>query len=179
MKRLHRYCVAMAGCALLVLTANAQPKTAPYQTANRMTMDNGFMTKAAQGGLAEVELGRLATTHASNAQVKQFGQRMVDDHSKVNNELRQIAAKDGVTLPTTINSKDQAEMDKLSSLNGSDFDKAYMEDMVKDHRADIAEFKKEADSGADPSLKAFAAKTLPTLQEHLTLAQSTEREVKK
>lgn len=144
-----------------------------------MKMDNGFMTKAAQGGLAEVELGRMAATHASNQQVKQFGQRMVDDHSKANNELQEIAAQEGVTLPTTLDAKDQAEKDKLSSLNGSDFDKAYMEDMVKDHRADIAEFKKEANSGTDPSLKTFAGKTLPTLQEHLTLAESAEKEVKK
>lgn len=174
-----KYLIGTAACAIFVLTANAQPNTAPRQNANRMTMDSGFMTKAAQGGLAEVELGRLAATHASNQQVKQFGQRMVDDHSKANNELQQIAAKEGVTLPTTLAAKDQAEMDRLSSLNGGDFDKAYMEDMVKDHRADVAEFKKEANSGTDPSVKAFAAKTLPTLEKHLTLAQSTEKEVKK
>jgi putative membrane protein len=173
MKR-HSNLIVMAGCALLVLAADAQPKTA-----NRMTMDNGFMTKAARGGLAEVELGRLAATHASNQQVKQFGQRMVDDHSKANNELQEIAAKEGVTLPTALDARDNAEKDKLTSLNGPDFDKAYMEDMVKDHRADIAEFKKEASSGTDPSLKAFASKTLPTLQEHLTLAESAEKEIKK
>lgn len=174
MKRQCKYVIGMVGCALFVLTAYAQPNTA-----NRMTMDNGFMTEAARGGLAEVELGRLAATHASNEQVKQFGRRMVDDHSRANNELQEIAAKEGFTLPTTLDAKSQAEKAKLSNLTRSEFDKAYMEDMVKDHRADIAAFKKEISSGTDPSLKAFASKTLPTLQDHLALAESTEKKVGK
>ena len=126
--------------------------------------DNTWMTKAAQGGMAEVELGKLAQTNASSDAVKQFGQRMVDDHTKAGEELARIAADKGITLPTGLDAKDQATKDRLSKLTGKEFDRAYMQDMVKDHRTDVAEFKKEAASGKDPEVKAFASKTLPTLR---------------
>src|SRR5437899_6655685 len=116
-------------------------------TANRMgSPDNTWMTKAAQGGMAEVELGKLAQTQGSSDAVKQFGQRMVDDHTKANEELTRIAADKGITLPSGLDAKNQATKDRLSKLSGKDFDRAYMEDMVKDHRGDVAEFKKEAAS---------------------------------
>ena len=169
--------VGLSACALAATIATAQ--TSRSQSANRMTADNTFITKAAEGGMAEVELGKLATSHASNDRVKQFGQKMVDDHSKANNELSQIASKKGVTVPTSLAAKDQATVDKLSKLNGAEFDKAYMDDMVKDHRTDVSEFQKEANSGTDPDVKAFAAKTVPTLQQHLQMAETTYNEVKK
>lgn len=143
-------------------------------TANRMgSPDNTWINKAAQGGMAEVELGQLAQSNASSDAVKQFGKRMVDDHTKANNELKRIAADKGITLPSGLDAKDQAVKDRLSKLSGKEFDRAYMEDMVKDHRGDVAEFKKEASSGKDSDVKAFAAKTLPTLEEHLKLAEQT------
>ncbi len=143
-------------------------------TANRMgSPDNTWINKAAQGGMAEVELGQLAQSKASSNAVKQFGQRMVDDHTKANDELKRIAADKGITLPSGLDAKSQATKDRLSKLSGKEFDHAYMEDMVKDHREDIAEFKKEASSGKDPEVKAFASKTLPTLEEHLKLAEQT------
>ena len=170
MKRLVRNLSGIgAVAALLVGTAAVQFA----QTANRMMSDNSFVTKAAQGGMAEVQLGKLAQSHAASDKVKTFGQRMVDDHTKANDELSKIAGQKGVTLPTSLNAKDQATMDRLSKLNGAAFDRAYMQDMVKDHREDIAEFKKEANSGQDPDFKAFASKTLPTLQEHLSMAEQT------
>ena len=167
--------VGISALTLMVGTSAAQSQTA-YRTT---TPDNKFITEAAQGGMAEVQLGHLAVQHASNDKVKQFGQRMVDDHSKANEELKQVASKKGVTLPTSVDAKDQATIDRLSKLNGADFDRAYMNDMVKDHRKDVGEFKKEASSGSDPDVKAFASKTLPTLEEHLKMAQSTDSQVKK
>lgn len=136
--------------------------------------DQHFMMKAAQGGMAEVQLGKLATQNASSQAVKDFGQKMVDDHSKANDELKGLAARKNVTLPTSLDAKDQATMDRLSKLTGAAFDRAYMRDMVADHKKDIADFQREASSGADPDVKTWASNTLPTLQQHLQLAQSTK-----
>jgi len=140
--------------------------------------DHQFMMKAAQGGMAEVELGKLAQERGSSDAVKQFGQRMVEDHGKANEELMRIAQSKGVTPPTSLDSKAQSMKDKLSKLSGTAFDRAYMSEMVKDHRTDVSEFQKEANSGRDPEAKAFAAKTLPTLQEHLRMAEQANNSIK-
>jgi len=145
------------------------------QSAQRlMRPDRAFMTAAAQGGIAEVEMGRLAAGHASSDKVKQFGQRMVDDHTKANDELKQLASQKGLTLPTEMNAKQKSTMNKLSKLNGAEFDRAYMRDMVTDHQEDVAEFQRESTNGSDADVKAFAGKVLPTLQEHLRMAQEIE-----
>jgi putative membrane protein len=153
-------------------------QTAKTGTANRMTMDSTFATKAAQGGMAEVKLGELAKDHAQSDEVKNFGQQMVTDHTKANDELKSIAAGKNITLPTDLNAKDKATYDRLSKLSGAAFDRAYMRDMVADHRTDVSEFRKQAKSGTDPDLKAFASKTLPTLEHHLQMAESAEKAVK-
>ncbi len=140
--------------------------------------DQQFMMKAAQGGMVEVELGKLAKDHASSQAVKDFGQQMSDDHGKANDELKDLASKKNVTLPTEVNATDKATMDRLSKLNGAAFDRAYMRDMVMDHKKDVAEFQTEADSGMDPDVKSWAAKTLPTLQHHLQMAQETANQHK-
>jgi putative membrane protein len=158
----------------------AQSAAQNSNSANRLASgDHTFVTKAAQGGMAEVKLGTLATQKADNADVKAFGQQMVDDHSKANDELKQLASKKGITLPTDIDSKDQATYDRLSKLSGAEFDRAYMNDMVSDHRKDVSEFRHESQSGSDPDVKAWAAKTLPTLEHHLQMAESTDAKVKK
>jgi putative membrane protein len=162
--------VAALGTIAIGQTAN--------QTANRMTADSSFVTKAAQGGMAEVKLGNLARDKAESPDVKKFGETMVADHTRANDELKHLAASKGITLPTGIDSKDQATYDRLSKLSGAAFDKAYMRDMVADHKTDISEFKREADRGADADLKAFASKTLPTLEHHLQMAESAEGNVK-
>jgi putative membrane protein len=143
------------------------------------TADRQFVTKAAQGGMAEVELGQLATQKAQSAQVKQFGQRMVDDHTKANDQLKQVASQENITLPTGLDAKDQALKDRLEKLSGAQFDKVYMQHMVMDHKKDIAEFQKEANSGKDQQVKQFAQQTLPTLQQHLQMAQQDEQAVMK
>ncbi len=135
--------------------------------------DKRFVSEAAQGGLAEVELGRLATQKAQSADVKSFGQQMVDDHTKANDELKSLASGMGVTVPSDLDSADKAEMARLEKLSGDQFDKAYMQRMVKDHRKDIAEFKRESSSGRDAQVKEFASKTLPTLEQHLQHAEHT------
>lgn len=167
----------LAGFAAATLAAGMA--AAQSKSANRLAADNTFTTKAAEGGMAEVQMGQLAVQHASNQQVKDFGQRMIDDHSKANDQLKQIASKQGLTLPTAVSAKQQATLDHLSQLNGDQFDRAYMQDMVKDHKEDIMEFKKEASSGDDAQVKAFASKTLPILEEHLRLAEKTEKQISK
>jgi putative membrane protein len=141
--------------------------------------DKAFVEKAAIGGMAEVQLGNLAQQKAASEEVKKFAARMVQDHSKANDELKQIASTKGVQLPSALDKKHQSEMERLQRMSGADFDKAYMSHMVDDHKHDVAEFKKEANSGRDSDIKGFASKTLPTLEQHLQLAQTTHDAVKK
>lgn len=133
--------------------------------------DQAFVLEAASGGMMEVELGRMAANQASNDEVKKFGQRMVDDHSKANNELSALAQKKNITLPAEMGKKGQAAKDHLSTLNGEAFDKAYMQHMVADHTKDVRAFGRQSRTGKDPDIKAWAAQTLPTLQEHLKQAK--------
>jgi len=136
-----------------------------------------FVREAAIGGMAEVELGQLASGKASNAEVKQFAQRMVTDHGKANTELKSLAEKKGFAVPTEIDAKHKQTMDKLAKLSGPAFDRAYMEEMRKDHKKDVNEFKQQSMKGSDPDLKAWAATTLPTLQEHMQMAERTHSAV--
>jgi putative membrane protein len=146
------------------------------KTGSLSASDRTFIKKAAQGGMAEVQLGKLATEKGSSEDVKKFGQRMVDDHSKANDQLKQLAASKGVDVPTSLNSKDEATKDRLSKLSGSAFDRAYMQDMVKDHTQDVSEFKKASQTAKDPDVKSWAAQTLPTLENHLKTAKSVTPE---
>ena len=141
------------------------------QSAGHGSADAAFVKKAAQGGLAEVELGQLATQKASSEDVKKFGQRMVDDHSKANDQLKQVAEQQHIDIPTEPHAKDKATKARLEKLSGEQFDRAYMKDMVKDHRKDVAEFEKASKSAKDPAVKSFAEQTLPTLREHLKEAE--------
>lgn len=144
-------------------------------TSTSSSPDQKFMMEAATAGMEEVELGRLAATHASSDAVKQFGQRMVDDHSKANDELMQLASTKGVTLPTALDDKHKADVTKMSQLSGAAFDSAYVKEAgVKDHNKAVKLFQGEADKGKDADLKAFAAKTLPTVQDHLRMAQELD-----
>ena len=140
--------------------------------------DTNFIKEAAQGGMMEVELGKAAQDKASNEKVKEFGKRMEQDHSKANNELKKIASDKGVQLSSDLDKKHKSKMDKLTKLSGAEFDRQYMRDMVSDHKDDVKKFQNEADKGKDPDLKKFASQTLPTLKEHLQLAESTADAVK-
>lgn len=136
-----------------------------------------FASEATQGGMAEVELGRLAAQKAADPSVREFGQRMVADHTKAGAELKALATRKGLQVPTEMNSDQKSEMDKLSKLSGSEFDKEYMSAMVKDHEDDVKAFETQSKDGNDADVKAFAAKTLPTLQEHLQMARSAAQKV--
>jgi putative membrane protein len=155
-----------------------KPATAQEHAATtKAGSDQHFVMEAAKGGLAEVELGKLASDKASSDQVKQFAKRMVDDHSKANDELKSLAEKKNITLPTSVDPKDKTFEDKLSKMSGEQFDRAYMQHMLTDHRKDVNAFRTESQSGKDPDVKAWAAKTLPTLEEHLKQAQDTNKAV--
>jgi putative membrane protein len=174
---------AMAGFLTLLAPAYAQTAgTMSHSGSSSMSMgkvsakDKTFMKKAAQGGMAEVQLGQLAAQNAADPGVKAFGQRMADDHSKANDKLKQVAAGLSYTLPTDVSAVDKAEAARLSKMTGADFDRVYIGYMVKDHKADVAEFKKEAASGHG-DVKSFASETLPTLQEHLKMAQDLQSKV--
>ncbi len=166
----------VTGLVIFALAAVAFAQDSANRLANA---DNTFAMNAAAGGIAEVQMGQLAVQNAADPAVKAFGQKMVNDHSKANDQLKIIAAQKGVTLPGSMTAKDQATYDHLAKLNGAEFDRAYMADMVKDHRTDISEFEKEANSGSDAELKGFATNTLPTLRQHLEMAEDTDAKVKK
>ena len=138
--------------------------------ANMSAQDRDFLMDAAIGGLEEVELGHWAAQKGTSEAVKQFGQRMVDDHGKANAELATLASSKGITLPTTLDEKHQKDVSKITKLSGAEFDRAYSKMMLSDHKKDVAAFEKQSQKGADADLKAFATKTLPTLQEHLQMA---------
>lgn len=142
------------------------------------TGDTGFLTEAAQGGMAEVELGKLASTKGTNPDVKKFAQQMITDHSKANNELKELAAKKNFSVPTELSAKHKSLMDKLNGLSGADFDKAYVDAMVDDHEEDVEAFKDQSEDGKDADVKAWAGKTLPTLQMHLDMIKGIQSKMK-
>jgi putative membrane protein len=162
----------------MVTAAAAQSSNEKMASANSGTSaklapaDRQFIKKAAEGGLAEVELGKLATEKAESPEVKQFGQRMVDDHTKANDQLKQVASEKGVAVPEKLSAKDAATKARLEKLSGKAFDRAYMRDMVTDHTKDVSEFRMESKNAKDPDVKNFASQTLPTLQDHLKEAKS-------
>ena len=152
-------------------SGSAQRSTTTSQLAGA---DQAFLKEAATGGLMEVELGKLAAEKASSAEVKQFGQRMVDDHGKANQQLSTIAQQKNVQVPTELTGKAKSDYDRLSKLSGEQFDRAYMQLMVRDHRKDVGDFRKQSTSAKDADVKSFASQTLPTLEEHLKLAEQTQ-----
>jgi putative membrane protein len=162
-------------------TKEKRPATSTDKDADKGKLtaaDRKFVTEALQGGMAEVELGKLASERASNDAVKQFGQRMADDHGKAGDELKKIAQDKGMSPPMEMDAKHKKLHDRLAKLSGAEFDRAYMDEMVKDHRTDVKNFQREASGAKDPDVKAFAAKTLPTLQEHLKQAESVHGQVR-
>ena len=158
-------CLAAGLLGLAAVPASAAPSSA----------DRDFAIKAASGGISEVETAQLAQQRATLPQTKQFAQRMIDDHTAANNELMQIARQANITLPSQPTGKDASEAQTLQGLNGAQFDQAYAQDELRDHQQTVQLFRKEADSGQDPTLKAFALKTLPVLQQHLQLAEALNK----
>ena len=170
--------------AAVAAPASAQTKTSPPKPAPKSAAkpaatspDMAFAREAAIGGMAEVELGNLAKQKASSSDVKQFGDRMVTDHGKGGEELKQWAQSKNITLPAELDAKHKALRDRLAKLPTDAFDRQYMNEMVMDHQHDVMAFKREASSGKDADLKAWAARTLPTLEEHLKMAKDAAMKV--
>ena len=149
-------------------TASTSAKPSPSVHAD----DAKFLKEAADGGMAEVELGQLAVQKAASPQVKEFGKRMVEDHGKANDQVHELALQKSIRLPKRPSSKLAAAKAQLEKLSGDQFDRAYMADMVADHKKDVADFQRESSAAHDPAVKTFATQTLPTLQDHLKQAQS-------
>lgn len=168
------FCTFLACWAVLAHQENT-PKTT--QRANTRLTDEVFVRDAAEGSMAEVKLGQLAEEKAQAPEVKNFAKRMVEEHSKALEEIKQLGSKEGINMPTDISHKDAETYNRLSKLSGPEFDRAYSQEMVKDHQKDIAEFKKGETSAQKPDVKEFAQKTLPTLQSHLELAQHMQAHV--
>lgn len=147
-------------------------------TATLSVQDKKFADAAAIGGMMEVMIGQLAATNASNATVKSLGAMMVKDHGKANDELKKWASTAGYTLPTSLDAEKQKMYDDLKAKKGAEFDRAYTDLMVTDHKEDIAEFKKQASEGSEASLKSFASTTLPTLEHHLMESENAKKAVK-
>ncbi len=134
--------------------------------------DKQFFVAAAAANLSEVSLGQLAMDRATNADVKTFASRMIADHGNANGELTQLALRKGVALPTTIPTSD------LSNIAGADFDRAYINQMVRDHQKAVGDFQSASVNAKDPDLRAWAAKTLPTLQDHLAAAKRLQSKLR-
>jgi putative membrane protein len=155
--------------------ARGQDKTSSAKASAGAKPDQTFVVQAAKGGMAEVELGKLAAEKAASDEVKKFGQRMADDHAKALDELKSLAQSKNITLPTSIDAKDKALEGRLSKLSGPAFDRAYMQAMLADHRKDVGAFRRESRAGKDADVKTWASKTLPTLEDHLKMAEQTSK----
>ena len=173
-----------------VLTSQAQPIRPPSQMPSspstqdsapnsgdvgQIMEDKMFLRKAAEGGIAEVKLGQLAAQKANSDDVKAFGQKMVDDHTKLNTDIAQVADSMGVMLPKSMNKEDQAEYDKLNGLSGNDFDVEYLSFMVKDHHQDLRAFRIEAASHADPALHDAVVQAEGVIHDHKVMVDKLAR----
>jgi putative membrane protein len=141
--------------------------------------DREFIDEASQGGILEVELGNVAQQRASSAEVKAFGQHMVTDHSKANDELTQLASTKGVRTATELDSKHRKMVEDMQQLSGDKFDREYVDDMVEDHEQDVKAFEKASREARDPDLRSLASKTLPTLRMHLQMARDLKAKMKR
>ncbi len=167
----------VAGLTLLLTTLGCwvvlghQESSPVLSTTEAVMKDEAFVRAAARGGLSEVKLGKLAMDQGSNEAVKAFGTRMVAEHTKAGDELKEAAKEENIGLPTDLTAKDQATYDTLSKLNGAEFDQAYAQDMVKDHQQDLRDFQREANHGNDDVIRGFASETVPMIQQHLDQAK--------
>jgi putative membrane protein len=181
MKRVLTYAMCLAVAAALPWSASAQQSGSTQTergTKERKAGEDRFVMHAAEDNLAEVQLGKLASERASSDEVKKFGERMASDHQKAYDDLKKLAESKGMPVPTELQGRAKNEYDRLSKLSGADFDRAYMARMVRDHDRDVRAFERAARSEKDADVKAWAAKTLPTLQEHQREAKQIDSQVR-
>lgn len=166
---MKRACVLFV--ALMFLIGSSSLLFAQEKAGKKDIPDGKFMMAAARDGIFHVEAGKLAAQRGSSEDVKKFGQHAVDHHTQINDELAQLASKKGVTLAKKMSKREQEALDKVAKLSGPDFDKAYLEMEIKDHSKDLSAFQKETKEGKDPDVKAWAAKTVSAIEEHLKMAR--------
>jgi len=159
-------------------TEVAEEQNEEIMQSNKAEEDAEFAVEAADGGMMEVEMGTLAITKAASPEVKQFAQKIVDEHTRTNNELKALAEKKNISLPTTLGDEYQRKLENLREKTGAEFDKEYMDLMVKDHKEDVKEFEEQAEDGTDPEIKEWASSKLPTLRNHLEEAERVHEAVK-
>jgi putative membrane protein len=196
MKHLHLLCAivlltaVMAGCKKTETyttdtatdTATMTSDTSTTGTTSTVALndkDKDFVNSATRGGTAEVELAQDAVSHATNADVKAFAQKLVDDHTKANQELTQFASSRAVMITGEMEAKMKQAKERLLKLTGKSFDQAFVKQMVDDHTATIKMFEEESAAATDPELKSWVDKTLPTLREHLKTAQDLQTKLAK
>jgi len=173
----------VAGLTLLLTSLGCwavlghQEGSSVSSTAEAVMKDEAFVRVAAHGGMAEVKFGKLAMDQGSNEAVKAFGTRMVAEHTKAGDELKEAAKEEHVELPNELSAKDQATYNSLSKLSGANFDRAYAQDMVKDHQQALRDFQREANHGNDDVIRGFAAETVPAIQQHLEQAKEMVKTV--
>jgi len=161
------------------MNTGAAGSNTTYSSAKLNAADSTFVMKAAIGGMTEVQGGQTAQQSAQNDRVKNFGQMMVNDHSKANQQLQSLAAAKGMTLPADLPADKQKMLTQMKSMQGTAFDKHYMSMMVDDHQEDVADFEKQANSASDPDVRSFASQTLPVLKMHLDSAKAINSAIKK
>ncbi len=169
--------IRVAVGSLVLAALAAFQATAADDNKDLKHKDSTFIKEALEGGMAEVQLGQVGAQKAQHEQVKQLAQTIEADHTKANQELQSLALKVGVTVPAELDRKHRKPIDDLQAKSAADFDKAYAEHIIKHHKKDIKEFEKAARDAENPDVKAFASRTLPTLREHLRLAQDAGRAV--
>ena len=169
------------GCWAVLAHQENTPAQGSHQTSTRRAgaqmTDENFLRNAAEGNIAEVKFGKLAEEKGQSEEVKKFGKRMVEDHGKANEELKQIGSREGINLPTDWSRKHAQKYDALAKLSGPEFDKAYARSMVQDHEQDINEYKQASTAAKNNSLKQYFEQTVPTLQSHLQEAKQMQSQV--
>ena len=162
----------------LLRAADADEGTTKEQHGQFSKKDYKFAHDAAEANLLEVKLGEMAKQKATNPSVQQFADQMIQDHTKANTELKQLAMQKGATLPDKLSHHQESEFEKMQKLSGKDFDKSYAEHAVKDHKKDVKGFQDAMKDVQDPDLKAYAQKTLPVLEHHFQMAEQMESSLK-
>jgi putative membrane protein len=167
-------------CTVLLLACaswTAAQNPPPGQDKDQPLTDAQFVLKASGAGMAEVDMGNLGVKQATNTEVKKFAQKMVEDHTKANRELMDLAGRKNLKATDEMPAEHQKMRERLAQMKGEEFDREYMGMMVKDHVEAVALFEKQSRSGQDEDLKKWAAQTLPTLRDHLRMAQEINRKV--
>ncbi len=166
----------LLGAAVSAVAQNRAPQQRPEAPARLLTPAQ-FVAVASASGLAEVNMGNMAIKHGTSLEIRQYGQRLVDDHTRANKELNRLATAENLTPAATMDAAHRTLARRMEQLRGPSFDQAFLKHMVMDHQEAIAIFEQQARKGQDPQLKGLAAKMLPVLRDHLRLARRLQKQL--